>query len=424
MRSRGQFFAVFFAVCFVAGLVLGGPLVNNAVAAGEPIKIGFGMALSGPLAPAGKAGLLSLQICAEDFNKKGGVLGRPIELVYYDDHSRAADEPAIYTKLITVDKVDFVVSPYGTGLMAAVMPIIMQRNMVFPAFFGLDANKSFKYKYFFMMTPNGPDPYADYTKGFFEVPAALKPRPKTVALVGDDNEYGNNAIDGAEKNAKRTGYKVVYKKAYPPGTVDFTPIVRAIKAAKPDGVFFGSYPATGVGLLKAAKEVNLRPKFMGGGMVGMQYTSLQMNLGPLLNGVMNYTYWVPEPTVKFPGIEAFLSKYQAQAAKEGLDPLGYYVPPLAYSMLEMLLDAIEATKSMDQATVGEYLRTYGFDTVVGKGKFNPENGEWWQSRAFMIQFQNIKSHDISEFSQAGKMVVLYPTEYKSGDIMYPLPPWQ
>ena len=423
MRRRLRFLAVCLGVLFITSLIFAGPLVPSALAAKKPIRIGFSMALSGGLAAAGKAALLSMKICAEDFNKKGGVLGRPVELVYYDDHSKPADVPGIYTKLISVDKVDLVLSPYATAPMAAAMPIVMKHKLVFVSLFGLAVNKAFNYKNYFQIMPSGPEPYIGWSEGFFEIASEQTPKPKTVALLAEDHEYGVNGQIGAEENAKKYGMKVVYKKRYPPGTVDCTPIMRAIKATNPDIVWFSTYPGGTVCTLKAAKEVGLEPKMIGGGWVGAQYTSIQTSFGPDMNGTIFYHMWVPEPTLKFPGIEAFLKKYQAQAAKEGLDPLGYYLPPWGYAYLQVLLQAIEGAKSMDQETVGEYIRNNWFETVVGRLKFAP-NGELWQSRILQVQVQNVKSHEVSEFATQGKFIVLHPKKWASGKIIYPFPGWK
>ncbi|MFH1240934.1 MAG: amino acid ABC transporter substrate-binding protein [Pseudomonadota bacterium] len=423
MGKKLKFLTVCLSVMFIAALIFAGPLASNAQAEEKPIRIGFSMALSGGLAAAGKAALLSMQICAEDFNKKGGVLGRPVELVYYDDHSKPADVPGIYTKLISVDKVDFVVGPYATALIAPAMPIVMQNKMVFITLYGLALNPKFNYKYYFQIMPTGPEPYTNWSEGFFEVASEQTPKPKTVALLAEDNEYGVNGQIGAEKNAKKYGMEVVYKKRFPPGTPDCTPIMRAIKATNPDIVWMSTYPPGTVCTLRAAKEVGLVPKMIGGGLVGAQYTSIQTSFGPDLNNVVFYHTWAPAPTLKFKGIEAFLEKYQAQAVKQGLDPLGYYLPPYAYAYLEILLQAIEATKSMDQKTVGEYMRNNEFDTVAGKIKFDP-NGEWAKTRMLQVQVQGVKSHEVSEFAKPETFAVLYPKKWAYGKIVYPFPGWE
>jgi branched-chain amino acid transport system substrate-binding protein len=401
------------------GLIAVSSLFAPAANAAKPLKIGFSMALTGPLGPAGKAALLAMQIWRDDVNAKGGLLGRKVELVYYDDQTKPANVPGIYAKLLDVDKVDFVVSGYGTNLIVPALPIVMERGKVFMGLFGLDANAKFKYTNYFQIMPAGPDPVGDWSRGFFEIAVKQKPRPKTIALLSADSEFARNAVSGARKNAKKYGIKVVYDKRYPfPGTTDFTPILRAVKATNPDMFYVGSYPGGSVGIVKAAHEIGLKPKLFGGGMVGLQYTAIQMNLGPLLNGITNYWFWAPEKTLKFPGIEAFLKKYQAKAPAQKLDPLGYYLPPFAYAYVQILGQAIEATKSFDQKKVGAYIRDNSHSTVVGKVKFG-KNGEWATSRTFQVQLQNIKGNKMKEFTQPGKMVVLYPEKFKSGSLIYP-----
>src|ERR1043165_4831823 len=134
----------------------------------EPIKIGFSMALTGPLSPNGKQALLGMKIWEEETNAKGGLLGRPVKLVYYDDQTNASTVPGIYTKLIDVDKVDLVVGPYATNMIAPAMPVIIQKGKAFIALFGLDVNSEFNYPKFFMMLPTGPDTKPSFTEGFFD----------------------------------------------------------------------------------------------------------------------------------------------------------------------------------------------------------------------------------------------------------------
>jgi branched-chain amino acid transport system substrate-binding protein len=386
--------------------------------AAEPIKIGFSMALTGALAGAGKGALIAMEIWREDVNKAGGLLGRQVEFVYYDDATQPAKVPPIYTKLLNVDKVDLVVSSYGTNEIVPAMPIVMRSKMVFPSLFGLAANEEFKYDRYFQIMPAGPNPKTDWSRGFFELALEQKPRPQTVAIVAADAEFALNAAAGARENAQKMGFKIVYDKTYPPATTDFTPIVRAIQAANPDIVYVGSYPPDSVGMVKAANEVGLKAKMFGGGMVGLQFAAIQKNLGPLLNNVVNYDFWVPEPTLKFPGIEEFLKKYQEKAKGQGVDPLGHYLPPFAYAYMQVLGQAVQATKSLDQGKLADYIRDTTHDTVVGKVKFG-RNGEWATSRALMVQFRDVQADNLEQFAGPGKRIVLYPKDWKSGSIVFP-----
>lgn len=401
-------------VLAVLALVVSGA----ALAQQKPIKIGFSMALTGGLAGAGKAALIAMEIWKDDTNKKGGLLGRPVELVYYDDATQPANVPGIYSKLLDVDKVDLVVSSYGTNEIAPAMPIVMRKKLVFPSLFGLAVNDEFKYDRYFQIMPAGPAPKTDWSRGFFELALEQKPRPKTVAIVAADAEFALNAAAGARENAKKMGFQIVYDKTYPPATTDFSPIVRAIQATHPDMVYVGSYPPDSVGMVKAANEVGLKTKMFGGGMVGLQFAAIQKNLGPMLNGIVNYDFWVPEPTLDFPGVKEFLAKYQAAAKGKGVDPLGHYLPPYAYAYLQVLGQSVEATKGLDQAKLAAHMHKATFDTVVGKVKFG-KNGEWARSRTLQVQFRDVQKDNLEQFAGPGKRIVLYPKEWKSGNIVYP-----
>jgi branched-chain amino acid transport system substrate-binding protein len=403
----------------VVGLVALLALVTGAFAqSGEPIKIGFSMALTGGLAPNGKSALLAQKIWEEDVNAKGGVLGRPVKLVYYDDQSTPSTVPGIYTKLLDVDKVDLVVGGYATAMLAPAMPIVIQRNKVFIGLLGLAVNTEFDYPNYFVMIPSGPDPKPSFTKGFFDIAVAQNPKPTSVAIVAADQEFSRNAADGARQNAKAAGLNIVYDKSYPPSTTDFSPIVRAIQATNPDVLVICSYPPDSVGMVRSVNEIGLKPKLIGGAMVGLQATAIKTQLGPLLNGFVNYDFWLPVPKMQFPGVNDLIQKYQKRAPAEGVDALGYYMAPWGYAQLQVLQQAIEATKSLDDQKIADYIRANTFKTVLGDVKFGAK-GEWAQSRVLQIQFHDVKGNDVEQFRQMTTQTVLTPTEYKSGDVIYP-----
>jgi branched-chain amino acid transport system substrate-binding protein len=376
------------------------------------------MALTGGLGGGGKMTLLAYQIWKDEINAKGGLLGRPVELVYYDDQSSPSVVPNIYVKLLEVDKVDLVISPYATNQIAPAMPVVMQKNMVFMSLFGTGVNDDFKYNKYFQIVPNGVDTKVAPSLGFLETAMMLDPKPQTIAIVGADAEYSQNVLFGARQTIRRLGLKIVYDRSYPPSMVDFTSVVRSIQAANPDVVMVASYPPDSVGVIRAANEVGLRPRMFGGAMIGLSFTPIKAQLGPLLNGIVNYDVYVPEPTMKFPGVEALLARYQALAGAAGVDPLGYYLAPFAYAELQILGEAVTAVGSLDQAKIAEYIHKTTFSTVVGDVKFAP-NGEWAKARSLAIQFQNIQGNDFNQFRQPGKHVILYPPEFKSGDLIQP-----
>ena len=193
------------------------------------------------------------------------------------------------------------------------MPIVMQKKKTFIGLLGLAVNTEFNYPNYFAMIPSGPDAKPAFTKGFFDIAMAQNPKPQTVAIVAADQEFSRNAADGARENAKAANLRVVYDRTYPPSTADFAPIVRAIQASNPDIVVVCSYPPDSVGMVRAVNEIGFKPKTIGGAMVGLQATAIKTQLGPLLNGWINYDFWLPVPKMEFAGVADLIKRYQAKA---------------------------------------------------------------------------------------------------------------
>jgi branched-chain amino acid transport system substrate-binding protein len=407
-------------LCAVVVLATAGTLAGNgAVRAADPIRVGMSMALTGGVAPIGKQVITALQIWRDDVNAKGGLLGRPIELVFYDDQSNPANVPQIYTKLIDVDKVDLLIGPYATNMVAPAIPVLMQSKKTTIGILANAANSKFHYDQYFSMLPTGPEPQKAFSRGFFELAAAAQPRPKTVALIAADAEFAQNAVEGARQNIKDMGgFDTVFDKSYPPTTADFTPILRAIQALNPDIVFVAAYPPDSVGIVRAANEIGLVPKLFGGTFIGLLVTPIKMQLGPLMNGIVNNEVFVPAPAFTFPGTLEVLAKYQAAAKTQGIDPLGWAFPPLSYAAGQVLAQAVEGAKSLDHKAIADYMRSHTFHTVVGDITFG-KDGEWVKSRVVFTQFQNVTGNTLDQFVDTTREVVVWPKEYKSGDLIYP-----
>ncbi|MEX0591029.1 MAG: amino acid ABC transporter substrate-binding protein [Xanthobacteraceae bacterium] len=384
----------------------------------QPIKIGFSMALTGPLAGAGQGALLAMKIWEDDVNKKGGLLGRKVQLVFYDDKSIPAEVPGIYTKLLDVDKVDIMMGPYASTQIAPATAVAIQKNKLLISLFGTGINDNFKYPRYFSMIPTGPSPRPAFTKGFFDIAMAQNPKPQTIAIAAADAEFARNAQDGARENAKTAGLKIVYDRTYPPTTTDLAPIVRAIQATNPDLVVVCSYPLDSVGWVRAVNEIGFTPKMIGGAMVGLQFTAIKQQLGPLLNGWVNYETWIPAKTMQYPGVLDVVAKYQERAKTEKIDPLGYYLPPWAYAYLQVLEQAVTATKSLDDTKLAEYLHKTPVKTIMGEVKFGP-TGEWTEARMLQVQYQGIGGTDIKEFTDMNKQPVLTPSKLSTGKVIYP-----
>jgi branched-chain amino acid transport system substrate-binding protein len=403
---------------FCGGAVATAATGIAAAQSANPIRIGLGMALTGPLAPNGKSALLAMQIWEETVNAKGGLLGRPVKLVTYDDQSNPSNVPALYTKLLDVDKVDLIIGGYATNMIAPALPIAIARNKVFIGLIGLAINAEFGYPRYFAMHPAGPNPKAATTRGFFEIAMAQAPKPQTVAIIATDAEFSRNASDGARDNAKAAGLKIVHDRSFPPNTTDYGPLVRAMQASNADLACVCSYPLETVGIIRAVNEIGYKPKMIGGGMVGTQATAIKTQLGPLLNGIVNFDFWVPAPTMQFPGVMDLIKTYQERSAKEGVDLLGYYMAPWAFADLQVLQQAIEGTKSIDDGKLAAFLHANTFKTVVGDIKFD-DKGELAIGRTIQTQFQGIKGNDLDQFRNIATQVIVAPSELKSGNVIYP-----
>jgi branched-chain amino acid transport system substrate-binding protein len=390
-------------------------VLSGAYAQGRPIRVGASASLTGPLSST-KNSVIGYEIWRDDVNAAGGLLGRKVELVIYDDQSLPANVPGIYSKLVDVDQVDFLFSPYGANLTAPLMPFAKQRDRFVVGILTLAANDAIKHDKFFQAAPWGPNGAEDYARGFFEI--AKAEGVKKMAILAADTEFSKTAASGGRRVCEQFGMQVADYQIYPPTSRDFTAILRNVRASNAEAVFVCSYPADSTGIVRGVQEVGIgeQVRLFGGSMVGPQYASLLESLGSALNGITNFHLYVPEPTLKFEGIESFLDRYAPIAKQRQVDPLGFYIPPFCYAAGQMISTAVKATGTLDQAKVAQWLHGNPVDTVVGRISFN-ELGDWTQRRVLMCQFQNVQGNDLGQFRQAGKQVIIDPAGFKSGNLV-------
>jgi branched-chain amino acid transport system substrate-binding protein len=401
-----------------AVLMLALPAMAAQAQSKEPIKIGVGLALTGGGAAPSKVILTSLEIWRDDINAKGGILGRPVQLIVLDDQSNPANVPGNYTKLIAVDKVDLLLGPYGTNFVAPAMPTVIQHKKMTISFTAIGINREYKYDKYFSMVSVGPDGVHAFSKGFFELAAAQKPKPQTVAILAADAEFAQSAAQGARDEIKKRGFKLVYDKSYPPATTDFAPVVRAVQAANADIVYIGAYPPDNVGIVRAANEIGLAPKMFGGAMIGALVTPIKVQLGPIWNGVIVGENFAAAMAVKSAAAADFLKRYSAKAAAAGIDPLGFAWGPFAYGAGQVLAQAVTETKSLDHDKLAAYMHKASFKTVAGDFSF-AKDGEWSRARQVWTQFQNVQPSNLDQFRDGKAQPIVWPADYKTGNIVYP-----
>jgi branched-chain amino acid transport system substrate-binding protein len=202
--------------------------------------------------------------------------------------------------------------------------------------------------------------------------------------------------------------------------VEFSGIMRALNAAKPEVVYVASYPPDSAGILRAVNEIGVgdNVKIFGGGMVGLQFGAVMENLGSLLNGVVNYNSWLPEPTMYFDGTKAFFETYAKRAVEAKVDPLGYYLAPFGFASGQLIEQAVKAAGSLDQKAIAKYLRENVHNTIVGPIEFSPD-GERKETATLQAQFRGIVDKNMDQFRKPGKQVILFPTKWKSGELITP-----
>jgi branched-chain amino acid transport system substrate-binding protein len=257
------------------------------------------------------------------------------------------------------------------------MPFVKQRGLLLMGNFSFQVNSKVGHDMWFNNAPWGP---ADsWAASFLDL--AQKAGGKSMALLTADQEFAQNLALTARDVAKQRNIPVVFDQSYPPNTVEFASILRALKAAKPDIVYVASYPPDSAGILRAVNEIGIGDdvKIFGGGMVGLQFAAVMSNLGSLLNGVVNYNTWLPEPSMYFDGTKAFFDTYTKRAIEAKVDPLGYYLAPIAFSA----------------------------------------DGERKETATLQAQFRGVKDKDIEQFRSSGKQVILFPDKLKTGNLISP-----
>jgi branched-chain amino acid transport system substrate-binding protein len=383
-----------------------------------PIRIGYSLSLTGILAANGKTASLAHKLWEENINNRGGLLGRPVQLVCVDDQTNPNLVSGIYQKLIAEEKVDLIMGGYGDNSIKPAMPLVIEHKRFFVGLMGLAVNQEFNYENYFAMIPTGPNPGTALTEGFFSVAAKQQPKPETVAILCADAPFSKSPVQGAKQNCTKNGMKVVFEESYPLSTNDFSPFIIKVQQSEADILFMCSYVSDSIGLIRAINKEGLQARLVGGAMIGPQNGSVKLELGPLLNGLVNYEYWLPVEKLMFPGVREMIEKYQALAQQEGTDPLGYYVAPMAYAQLQILEQSITATQSLDDGALAAYTRDAVFHTIVGVIKFG-KGGGWSEPRVLTVQYKNLTDNSIAQFKDTNTQVVLMPEDLSSGNLIYP-----
>jgi branched-chain amino acid transport system substrate-binding protein len=384
------------AVVIIALGVLGASLVADAQG---PIRIGASLSLTGTYAKLGKNQHEGYQLCQKDLNAKGGLLGRKIEFVVYDDQSMPPTGVRLYEKLITEDKVDAVMGPYSSPITEAVANVTEKYKKVMVSPLAATTSifkKEPRRKYIFMVI----SPAEVYLEGLIDI--ASKRGLKTVAVVNEDTLFSKAAASGAVELAKKKGMQVVFQEAYPKGNTDFSALLTKIKATNADVIAAATYFDDAVALTRQMRELNVSPKMYGvtvGGDLPEFYDTLKSNA----EYIYGATQW--EPVLNYPGNKEWFEAYKTEFKHEPS-----YHSAAGYAGCLIYGEAVKRANSLDADKVREALLKLEMRTMFGDYKVDPDG---YQLAHKMVTFQ----------WQKEKKVVVWPDDLAQGKVLFPTPPW-
>jgi branched-chain amino acid transport system substrate-binding protein len=382
---------------FLLGLALG-LLIWDSAAAQAPIKIGASLSLTGSYSALGQNQHRGYQLCAKHVNEKGGVLGRKVEFVLYDDKSEAATGVRLYERLITEDKVDVIMGPYSSAITEAVANVNEKYKMPMVAPMASTTSIFRKGRKFIFMVQS---PAEVYLEGLIDM--AAKRGLKTVAIINEDTLFPKATVEGTKELAKQKGLQVVFVEAYPKGHTDFSAILTKIRTASPDVLAAATYFDDAVAITRQMKELNVNPKMFGvtvGGDLPKFYELLGKN-GEFVYGA---TQW--EPELPYPGAKEFTESYKKEFPGADLS----YHSAGGYAGCQILVDAIKRARSLDGEKIRAEIAKMDFTTVYGGFKVD-EGGFQLSHKMVMFQWQE------------GKKVIVWPDELAAGKARFPTPPW-
>jgi branched-chain amino acid transport system substrate-binding protein len=386
------------ALTLAATIVLSAFLTSPLMAQSGPVVIGGTLALTGPFAEPSTDYKLVYDRWLGEVNRKGGLLGRPVKMIVYNDESTPTVAQALYNKLLDQDKVDLVLAPYTTFVGGPIVPIVMghQKILFNGGFTGLAIFRSNHGSII------GSYPYQepDYTRGLFEMIAALpaERRPKRAAIFTLQNPFsvvvraGFEGVGGALNFAKAAGVEVVLDEQYPPNTTDFTGLVRKAKAARADMVLALSLPNDTLNIARTMRQQDFVPTIFC--TCGSPMTTLATwpHLGAAGEHAFGTTFsW---PTQGFEGLAELAADFKAR----GQETIPSYAIA-GYSILQIIEQAVQGAQTLDQEKLKAYILGHEFRTAAGRIRFQNDGTPTFNQ--VVIQFVG------------GKNEVVWPTELRT-----------
>lgn len=371
----------------------------------KPVVVGGTLGLTGAFAGPSAEYKAVYDRWLDQVNKAGGLLGRPVKMTIYNDESTPTIAQSLYNRLIDQEHADLLLAPYTTVVGGAIVPIAMSHHMVLfnGGFVGINIFDNAKGWIVGTYTYQEPD----YPRGIFELIKTLPEaqRPKRVAILTAQNPFtivareGFQGQGGALNFAKAAGMSVVVDEQYPPNTTDFTGLIQKAKAGNADLLVELGLPNDELQVARTVKQQDYKPAIFC--ICGSQMTTLPAwpKLGDAGEGVMGTT--ISWPNQPFPGLADLAAFFKAR----GYDALPSY-GVVSQAILEVMTQAVNGAKTLDQEKLKTYIQSNTFHTVAGDIKYQPNGTPIY--REVILQFLH------------GKNEVVWPAEYKTAVPVVPM----
>jgi branched-chain amino acid transport system substrate-binding protein len=384
----------------VALVLLGGTLDAFAQSAAPPIKIGYAISRTGPFAPGAQVTQEpNYVLWADQANAAGGlsVKGqkRKIELIGYDDRSEVETAVRTFEKLMTADKVDLILPPWGSGMNFAVAPLANRHGypMLAPTALSMKLVEM-KLPHFFSMLPQS------YVLMQATADMLAAKGVKTVAVIYMDDLFGLENIAAFEPAVRAKGIEIVEKKSYPLGVKDLSPVLRAIKEKNPDAFVGLTYPPDTILASKQAKEISFNPRVFFTA-VGTAFAVYKQVIGADVEGVTGIGSWSAKTS---PAARAYFDAHVKKFQKEP----DRWASAHCWASLQILQAAIEKV-GLDRKAIRDYVAGTEHSTILGPIRFKGSE----------IQFPGTVSQWVG-----GDFEVVWPPERATAQLLIPKPAWK
>lgn len=398
--------------------IVSGMILSSVAFAASEILIGHPACLSGKYAKAGEQALGGIKACIEWVNKtRGGVMFQgkkiPLNYKYYDCESKKESVTSLIGRLITVDKVNVVFAPYSSGLTLRGAPIAESRQTLYMDHGGAN-NKIFEQGFKYIVQTIGPA--TNYHRGTLDMIHTIDPQAKKVALAYEDSEFARMVMEGAEAHAGKVGFSIVFKRTYPKGVTDLTPLLSALKASKPDFILGGGHFEDGQLFNRQMADLDINAKALSL-IAAATLPAFYEALTSMAEGVMGPSHW--EYGVKYseeeakkvglswigPDQDGFVSLFKKALGKEILPD--YHAAEAGAQILAYVL-AVEKAGSLDSDKVRAALGDLQFMSFYGG----------WDVDETGLQV----GHSMVDVQwQMGKRIIVWPKEAQTGGVAYPMP---